>query len=1068
MRASHGFGGFTAFLVFIAYIAGLFSTAVAQPLPMKKLQGLKPRAIGPAGMSGRVAAIDVVRANPSVIYIGTASGGLWKSTSGGIAWEPLFDDQPVASVGAVAIDQRNPDIVWAGTGEGNPRNSQTCGDGIYKSLDGGKSWKFMGLKNTRAIHRIIIHPHRSDIVYAAAQGAPWGENDERGIYKTTDGGASWTKILYVDTKTGAADLVMDPTNPNKLFAAMWQYRRYPWFFESGGPGSGLYVTFDGGATWSKRTHKEGLPKGDLGRIGLAIAPSAPNIVYALVEAKKNGLYRSTDGGFSFKKMSDKNIGNRPFYYADIYVDPHNENRVYNLYSVVSVSEDGGKSFTTLIPWSSVHPDHHAWWIHPDDPNFIIDGNDGGLAISRDRGKTWRFVENLPLAQFYHISVDNAQPYRIYGGMQDNGSWRGPSRALRAGGIRNSYWEEVSFGDGFDVVPDRNDPRYGYAMWQGGNLVRYDALTGQQRYIKPTHPDSVRLRFNWNAAIADDPFDPTAIYFGSQFVHKTTDQGASWQILSPDLTTNDSTKQRQIESGGLTYDVTNAENFTTIIAIEPSPLEQGVLWVGTDDGNVQLTKDGGATWNNVVERISGPPAGTWVPQIRASRHRPGEAFVLFDNHRRNDWTPYVYRTTDYGASWTSLADTADVWGYALALAQDHKEPNLLFLGTEFGLYVSIDAGAHWTKWTNDYPTVSTMDLAIHPREPDLIIGTFGRAAYVLDDIEPLRELARNGIQLLDKELHAFAIPDAIQYEYKQAAGTRFAAQAEFSGDNKPYGALITFVANLQPAENDSATPARDTSAQTDTTTTRSDSVTVEIIDSDGRTVRTLKAATKPGVNRIEWELDRKGTRFPNSAKPKADAPEPSGDLVPPGIYTVRISNGAIADSASVVVQRDPRLTTITDADIALRETMLKRIYERVALATTAADRLRDARNVIDAIAERLKDRSDSVALQLKKRGGALKDSLTSILQLYVAKEVQGIRRDPSVVGAQLAWASFYLSWTWDAPGQSAQRQLRKAEKALNNALTATNAFFASTWNEYEREVRDARVSFFDTYEPLQIE
>ena len=453
----------------------------AQVVDTTLYNALKPRAIGPAGMSGRVTTIDVLLANPDVMYIGTASGGLWKSESGGTAWEPIFDKYDVASIGALAINQKNPDVIWVGTGEGNPRNSQTSGNGVYKSIDGGKNWVHLGLEKTRNIHRIIIHRDNPDIVWVGAQGSAWGESTDRGVFKTTDGGKTWRKVLYVNEKTGIADLIVDPVNPDKLIAAMWEFRRWPWFFNSGGPGSGLYISYDGGDSWEERTDKDGLPEGNLGRMGLAIAPSNTDIIYALVESKKNALYMSKDGGFKLEKVSDKNIGNRPFYYADIYVDPLNENRIYNLYSIVTVSEDGGKTFSTMLAYggssTDIHPDHHAWWVHPDDPSFLINGNDGGLAISRDRGNTWRFVENLPLAQFYHINYDMEFPYNVYGGMQDNGSWSGPAYVWKAGGIRNSYWQELFFGDGFDVVPDPDDSRYGYAMSQGGFLGYYDSETG---------------------------------------------------------------------------------------------------------------------------------------------------------------------------------------------------------------------------------------------------------------------------------------------------------------------------------------------------------------------------------------------------------------------------------------------------------------------------------------------------------------------------------------------------------------------------------------------------------------
>ena len=494
-------------------------------------------------MSGRITTIDVVNDQPDIMYVGTASGGIWKSTSGGIKWEPIFDDQVTASIGAIAIQQSNPSVIWAGTGEGNPRNSLNGGYGIFKSLDGGKTWKSMGLELTRHIHRIVIDPTNPDIVYVAAIGSPWGEHPERGVFKTIDGGETWKKILFSNNKSGASELVMDPKNPNKLIAALWEHKRDPWFFKSGGEGSGLYITYDGGENWKKLTEKEGLPKGDLGRIGVTISASKPDIIYALIEAKKNALYKSMDGGANWIKINDKkDIGNRPFYYSDIRVDPNNENRLYSIFTYVNVSEDGGKNFSQLMPAygssNGIHPDHHAFWIHPTNSSFMIDGNDGGLNITKDGGKTWRFVGNIPVAQFYHINVDNDFPYNVYGGMQDNGSWKGPAYVLKDQGIRNSYWQEVSFGDGFDIIADPDNSRYGWSLSQQGFLMRYDTQTGNNYIVRPTHEDpNVKLRFNWNTGINIDPFDKNTIYCGSQFVHKSTDKGLTWSIISPDLTTN---------------------------------------------------------------------------------------------------------------------------------------------------------------------------------------------------------------------------------------------------------------------------------------------------------------------------------------------------------------------------------------------------------------------------------------------------------------------------------------------------------------------------------------------------
>ncbi|MDH4058405.1 MAG: hypothetical protein OEU76_06550, partial [Cyclobacteriaceae bacterium] len=770
----------------------------SQMLDMEKLKGMKPRSIGPAGMSGRITAIDAVVSNPDIIYAGAASGGVWLSKSGGVTWDPIFDKESTLSIGAIAIQQDNPSVVWVGTGEGNPRNSLNGGNGLYKTLDGGKTWKKVGLENTRHIHRVIIDPKNPNTVYVGAIGSPWGEHPERGVYKTTDGGATWKRILFVDNKTGCGELVMDPSNPNKLFANMWEHRRKPWTFSSGGPSSGLYVTYDGGDNWKKLTSKEGLPEGDVGRMGLAIAKSQPNIVYALIESKKNALYRSVDGGAKWTMINDKEeIGDRPFYYYEIYVDPKNENRLYTIFSRVNVSEDGGKSFRQLIAYSGVHPDHHAWWIHPENPSLIINGNDGGLNISRDMGKTWVFADNIPVGQFYHVSVDMEHPYNVYGGMQDNGSWAGPAYVWRNGGIRNYYWQEMYFGDGFDVSPDPDDSRYGYAMSQGGNLARYDLKTGFTKFVRPTHPDAdMKLRYNWNAAIAQDPSNNSTLYYGSQFLHKSTNKGDSWEIISADLTTNDPEKQKQHESGGMTMDATGAENHCSILAIAPSAVKQGVIWVGTDDGQVQVTTDGGKTWNNVSSKIVGMPKNAWVPQIQASAYNAGEAFVVVNNYRMFDYKPYLFRTKDYGSTWESLVTPAQVGesNYALSVVQDPVEPKLMFLGTENGLFVSIDAAKNWTKWTNEFPAgVPAIDLVIHPREYDLVIGTFGRAISVLDDIRPLREMAKSS-QVVNKPVHVFTPPDAYLVSIQQPSGPRFDADAVFNGQNRPTGAMISYIVN----------------------------------------------------------------------------------------------------------------------------------------------------------------------------------------------------------------------------------------------------------------------------------
>jgi len=1046
----------------------------AQKLDMETLASLSARAIGPAGMSGRVTAIDVVLSNPRVIYVGTASGGLWRSESAGIHWEPIFDDQGAHSIGDVAVDQNNPDVIWVATGEGNPRNSHSAGNGVYKSLDGGRTWHHLGLEATRNIHRLILHPEDGNIAYAGATGAAWADTTERGLYKTTDGGATWEQILYVNERTGIGEMVMDPINPDKLIVATWEHRRWPWFFSSGGPGSGLHITFDGGKTWQERTAEDGLPKGELGRIGLAIAPSRPNVVYALVESKKNALYRSEDGGFTWQKTSDRNIGNRPFYYAEIYVDPSNENRVYNLYSRLSLSEDGGKTCAVMFDYNRIHPDHHAFWIHPEDPDYLINGNDGGLAISRDRGVTWRFVENLPLAQFYHINVDDAVPYNVYGGMQDNGSWRGPAYVWRAGGIRNSYWEEVAFGDGFDVVPDASNDRFGYAMSQGGFVQRYDLESGNSRLIRPVHPEGVFLRFNWNAAIAADPFDAETIYYGSQFLHKSTNRGDSWMIISPDLTTDDPEKQKQLESGGLTFDATQAENYTTIVAIEPSPLAPGVLWVGTDDGNVQLTRDGGETWTNVVGNIAGLPEGSWITQIRASGFHEGGAFVIADNHRYNDWTPYVFETRDFGKSWKALATADQVDGYALSLAQDPIEERLIFLGTELGLYVTIDGGAHWTKWTNGVPTCSVMDMAIQKREHDLVLGTFGRSAYVLDDIRPLRALAQKGPDFLAETLAIVPIPDTYAGSWRQAAGTRFAGEAEFKGENRPRGIRVSFVSNPVPEATEETSADAEKPKKKKKRRKREKAsaeaapvpepkkpephaLTIQILES-GEVIRTVEEKVTPGLQRLVIDPVRGGVRYPGQPKPKKDAEEPRGMSLTPGAYKLRLTLGEETAEAPFVIRMDPSIS-VSEDDLAERRALYVRLENKAKEATALTDRLLDARTSIEHVTMLLSDREDETAEALKKTGKETDKAIEALLERFRGKrDIQGILRLPDTYNAMLGSARRYLGYYGPA-GPTEETAVRQAEDALAPIAEAVAAFFEETWRAYREQAEAAELEIF---------
>tara|TARA_Y100001933_G_scaffold259359_1_gene309056 strand:+ start:70983 stop:74216 length:3234 start_codon:yes stop_codon:yes gene_type:complete len=1050
----------------------------AQEFSMDLVQDLKPRNIGPAGMSGRVTAIDVVTSNPDVMYVGTASGGLWKSTSGGIKWDPIFDKEATASIGAVAIQQSNPSVIWVGTGEGNPRNSLNGGYGIYKSLDGGKSWKSMGLEKTRHIHRVIIDPMDPNTVYVGAIGSPWGEHPERGVFKTTNGGETWEKILFVNNKTGVADLVMDPTNPNKLFAAMWEHKRDPWFFKSGGEGSGLYMTHDGGKNWKKLTDEDGLPKGELGRIGIAVAKNKPNIVYALVEAKKNALYKSVDGGFKWKKINDKNdIGNRPFYYSEIYVDPENENRVFSIFTYVNVSEDGGKNFTQLMPAygvsNGVHPDHHAWWIHPDNGQFMMDGNDGGLNITKDGGKTWRFIGNLPVAQFYHISTDNEFPYNVYGGMQDNGSWRGPAYVWRAQGIRNSYWQEIAFGDGFDVVPDLDNSQFGYAMSQQGFVSRYDWKTGNNYIVRPTPPDpETKLRFNWNAGIGQDPFENGTVYFGSQFVHKSTDKGQTWEVISPDLTTNDPEKQKQDESGGLTMDATGAENHCTILVIEPSPVEKDMLWVGTDDGRVHYTQNGGETWVEVSQNIKGLPKGSWIPQIKASKNNKGEALLIANDYRRFNYTPYAYRTKDYGKTWTRIVDENDVESYTLSIVEDPKNPNLMFLGTDDGLYVSFDAGNKWQKWTEGYPTVSTKDLVIHPREQDLVIGTFGRAAWVLDDIRPLREIAKD-MSVLNKEVALFDTPTAYQAAYQQATGSRFGGDALYNGDNRKRGAMITYYLKEgkkdmkkapkteKPKEKEEDMETSDQEKKELTGVQKKDSVQFDFYDGD-RLIRTLKYKTpeKAGFHRIYWGMDEKGPDRPSRKISKQNR-ERGGIDVKPGTYNVVVSFGEMKDTTSVTVKPDPRLDVSMAAVNEVYETG-KKLEDHMQTAADAVKQLVESKDLAEKFEKEMKDLDKDKFKDQIKASKEIVKQIDSVIALYLGKEDkrQGITRNPEITVMQrLNTARFYVGSRKNGITETERRLIRFAEADLKEALQKTNTFFTDQWKAYRESIENVDLSPF---------
>ncbi len=1059
----------------------------AQPLDLTYFDGLKPRNIGPAGMSGRVTSIDVDLSNDDIIYVGTASGGVWKSTNGGINFRPIFDDQPLQAIGSVAVSQKNPSVIWVGTGEGNPRNSANYGGGIFRSPDGGATWQARGLEKTRSIHRLIVHPDDPNTVFAGAQGNMWGPNPERGVYRTRDGGATWKQVLYLDEGTGVADLVMDPTNPDKLIAALWTFDRDPWFFNSGGKGSGIFISYNGGDSWTRVTDKDGLPKGELGRIGLAIAPSKPNLVYALVEAKVNGLYKSTDGGRKWSLVSEKNIGNRPFYYADIYVDPQNENRIYNLWSYVSESEDGGRTFKTILDYGTgMHPDHHAFWVHPNDPDYLIEGNDGGMNISRDGGDSWRFVPNLPVAQFYHIDHDMDIPYNVAGGMQDNGSWVGPSQAWKAGGITVADWQEVFFGDGFDVSFKPDDNRYVYAMAQGGSMGLVDRETGHNTYIKPVHPEGKPLRFNWNAPLEQSRSADCTIYYGSQYVHKSTDCGRNWTIISPDLTTNDTTKQRQDISGGLTIDATQAENFTTLIVIAEDPFDARTIWAGSDDGLLHLTRDGGQNWEEQSARLPGVTAGSYIPYIELSSKNRGEAFLIVNDYRRSDFRPMAFRTTDYGKSWTRIVDENKVDGHALAIVQDPEQTNHLWLGTDRGLYFSLDYGQSWTHYTSGFPSVPVTDLKIHPREHDLVIGTFGRAAWILDDLRPFRALARER-SLLQDSLVLFPPPTAYQANYRSYQGIRFTADGEYIGDNRPGGAMLTLWLLPKPGDKDTVRtvdkketrPAeiprrgprrviedtgRAAAVGLDTTAarprpedTKSRQVTFKVLNAAGDTVRTFSRKLNPGMVRTYWNFERDGVAFPSRREPKPDADPHRGPAVPPGTYTILAVSGNDTSRTSLVVAADPRLRL---TDYSQREALRTELDSLAAAAARAFDRLQTAEISTKRVDGLLADAPKAVRDTLTKRGKTLRDTIAKLEELFMEPaDAKGIQRNPNNLNSNLYEAANYIGEVEGQPTQMAHVTLETARRQTREVVERINDFLRTDLAEYRREVDAARPSLF---------
>jgi photosystem II stability/assembly factor-like uncharacterized protein len=849
-------------------------------------QRLEFRSIGPAVMGGRMTDIEGIPGNPALVYAATASGGLWKTNNGGTTWTPIFDHGSTISIGNIAVDPHNSDVVWLGSGEANARNSVSFGDGIYKTLDGGKTWRNLGLRDTHHISRIVINPLNTQIAYACALGHNTGPNEERGVFMTSDGGESWKKVLYVDAEHGCADMDIDVNNPNVLYATMWKFWRRPWTFISGSEKTGVFRSLDGGKTWNQL--KTGLPE-HLGRIGVRVAASNSNVVYVVAESNDGTLFRSDDRGDHFRMMTkDPNVVGRGLYYAHVTVDPTDENRVYSIGMQLMTTIDAGRTWRRIA--GPIHGDFHTVWVDPKDPNRLWIGDDGGMAVSYDRAATFEAVLNIPIGQFYQVYADNRWPfYYLSGGLQDNGSWSGPNRNKSAA-IMNEDWRNISGGDGFHVINSTDEPEIFLSENQGGGIVRTDLRTREQQDVSPQPRrndggpvDELKYRFNWNTPIVGSPHDKNTVYFGSNVLFKSTDFGKTWTTISPDLTTNDPEKQKSI--GTMWTENTTAEYHCTIIRIAESPVQAGVIWAGTDDGNLQITRDGGKTWTNVVTNAPGVPKFAEIAWIEPSRTAAGTAYVAFEHHWFDDFHPYLYKTTDFGKTFTKISGNLPESDYIWVVKEDPKNPQVLYVGSELGLHVSFTGGNQWTRMhLKNLPPVAVRDIVIHPRENDLILATHGRSLWILDDVTPLQQMNES---VLNQSAYLFGMRTAMRYDSVARGGGSVGQSGNkpFAGPNPAYGAPITYYLKARG-------PAK-----------------IEILDANGKVIRDLGPLPQDaGLNRVTWDLRYQG---PHARNPHGDDGDGGGfrfaavgPQVLPGKYTVRLTAAGQALTRELEVRLDP--------------------------------------------------------------------------------------------------------------------------------------------------------------------
>jgi photosystem II stability/assembly factor-like uncharacterized protein len=1009
------------------------------------LKNLQFRSIGPANMGGRIDDIAVVENNPSTFYVGAATGGVWKTTNNGTTFEPIFDGQGSTSIGDIAIAPSDPSIVWVGTGEPNNRQSSSWGDGVYRSLDAGKTWTNMGLRDSKHIGRVVIDPRDPNIVYVVALGHLWGPNKERGVFKTTDGGKTWSNVLFINEDTGVIDLAMDPESSMTLYAAAYQRRRTPWGFNGGGTGSALYKTIDGGATWTKLT--KGLPEGVTGRIGLDIYRRNPNILYALVENAKGGTFRSDDRGETWRKMSD--MDSRPMYYSQIRIDPNNDQRIWQLAAPMYFSDDGGKTWNTSLG-QRIHGDFHAMWIDPANSNHVLTGSDGGIHASYDRGRNWDFINTIPLGQFYEVSLDNQKPFWVYGGLQDNGSWSGPSGTLNQEGITNDDWFRIGGGDGFYSVVDPTDPSIVYVESQNGSVSRLELKTGQRKSIKPeARPGEKRYRFDWNSPIVISPHNNRTIYFAGNRVFRSTDRGNSW-TWSDDLT-KDQDREKLPIMDALPDKTTlsrhdGVETFGQIVTLAESPIREGVLYAGTDDGNLQVSRDSGKTWKNVTDKVPGVPRNTYVSRIVPSRYAEGAAYLTLDGHRADDYSTYVFVTTDYGESWKPIKANLPAGVTARVIREHPRNPNLLFLGTEFGAYVSFDRGGRWTRLKGNLPLVRVDDLQIHPRDNALVLATHGRSVWVLDDLSPLERASEN---ILTSDLHLFDVAPATHFRLYGRKGNT--GHKWFAAANPPYGAVINYYVKDKPK----------------------DDVKITITDKGGAVLRDLKGPKEAGLNRIVWDL---------RLNPPAPPPEgqggggggffgtPRGPRVIPGVYVLKISAGDKWATGNVLVQEDPRIQ-IVEADRGKLSEAIGKVYALQKSADAARKTMQSLKTQITTLQNSLKDNAD-VSKQTNDSIQKLLDRLTTIQKKLVSTPDTSGSAGPALPDvprpllSRINGVAFGLDSYTAAPTEDELVRIEDLSKQLKDLLAELNKFIGEEVSNLNKQLHDSGLQFLNPGKPVE--